>query len=324
MSHVLRATWNFFIPMSEDAAEGLNEVTWQYAVGFIDWGLCFPHVGIVWQVVGSIFCLVVFISFIPQTTELVTSRTSFGIESIAIFCQSLGHFLMLVNLCCFHAYDFVGIFQYPTMQAFPRIITFCNLFFQWVMFLPTVYQLFIYHDREVRDSRGAAAIRLEWFKTVLGGVALTILDLGLVAGFVGLSVGFSFETAPVRSYAETCGIVSTTLEIGFFLPQMWTTCKLQDSGSLSLLMLEIQAPADLANSLYMWLGSKDHWTTWITVLVNSGEEFTLLGTGLLFNCLKARRAKNEAAALKQAKSMLASIEADHVSFPLLSTQDGPI
>jgi uncharacterized protein with PQ loop repeat len=299
------------------ADEGLV-VEWEYAIGFIDWSACFPPTSVIWQVVGSFFFLVVFISFIPQTTELVVSRSSFGIESIAIFCQSLGHFLMLVNLCCFHSYDFVGIFQYPTMRAYPRIITFCNLFFQWIMFLPTVYQLFIYHDREVRASRGTGPIRVEWFKTVSGGVVLTIVDLMLVAVFLILSTSFSFEASSVRDYAETCGIISTSLEVGFFLPQMWTTCKLRDSGSLSLLMLEIQAPADLANSLYMWLGSKDHWTTWITVLVNSGEEFTLLGTGLLFNCLKAKRAKQEAAAIKRSKSLLASMEADHVRFTRLT------
>jgi hypothetical protein len=45
--------------------------------------------------------------------------------------------------------------------------------------------------------------------------------------------------------------ISTALELGFFIPQMWTTCKLRDGGFLSLLMLEIHRPADLANSLYM-------------------------------------------------------------------------
>jgi uncharacterized protein with PQ loop repeat len=296
--------------------EGGDElgVIFEHAVGFIDWAHCFPPVPVIWQVIGTLFFTVVFISFLPQTTELVTSRSSFGIESIAIFCQSLGHFLLVVNILSFHAYDFIGFFQYPTMRAFPRIITFFNLFFQWILFLPTVLQLFIYHDREIREARGQQQIRLEWLKTCAIGICLVIVDLILVSIFIGLATVYNFETAPICSYAQICGTISTVLEVGFFLPQMWTTCKLKDGGSLSLLMLEIQAPADLANSLYMWLGTGDDWTTWLCVLVNAGEEFTLLGTCLLFRCLKARRARQEAAELKRSKSILASIETEHLNF----------
>jgi uncharacterized protein with PQ loop repeat len=301
--------------MSEDDGHG---ITFEYAVGFIDWISVFPPVKVIWQVIGSIFFLVVFISFLPQTTELVTSRSSFGIESVAIFCQSLGHFLLVINLLCFHTYDFIGFFQYPTLQAFPRIITFFNLFFQWILFLPTVYQLSIYHDIELREARDAKQVRIEWFKNCAAGIALTILDFILITIYVSVSVFYDFESRPACSFAETCGTISTVLEIGFFVPQMWTTCKLRDGGSLSVLMLEIQAPADLANSLYMWLATGDHWTTWLCVLVNSCEEFTLLGTCLLFRCLKARKAAAEKVEMQRSKSVLASMEVDHLEFaPLL-------
>jgi uncharacterized protein with PQ loop repeat len=300
--------------MGEEEGTG---VSFEYAVGFIDWASSFPSVPVLWQVIGFLFFLVVFVSFLPQTTELVTARSSYGIESVAIFCQSLGHFLLVANLLCFHSYDFVAFFQYPTAKALPRIITFFNLFFQWILFLPTVYQLFIYHDREQRPAvavRTERAIRVEWFKTVGGGLLLTLIDAGLVAGYVGLSSIFGFETGNVQSYAEICGTISTVLEVGFFVPQMWTTCKLRDGGSLSLLMLEIQAPADLANSLYMWLGTHDHWTTWLTVLVNAGEEFMLLGTCLVFRCLAARKQREAQEEERGRKVMMAGLSPNSAQF----------
>jgi hypothetical protein len=163
-------------------------------------------------------------------------------------------------------------------------------------------------------NRDHQAIRLEWKKTVAGAIALTILDLFLAAIYIILSTVYNFETSPAMSYAEVCGSISTALELGFFLPQMWTTCKLKDGGSLSLLMLEIQAPADLANSLYMWLGTGDHWTTWLTVLVNSGEEFTILGTCLVFRCLAARKRSNEEAEARGERKLHASLESDSWQF----------
>jgi hypothetical protein len=163
-------------------------------------------------------------------------------------------------------------------------------------------------------NRDPKSIALEWIKTVGGAVALTVLDLLLAAGYLILSTTYDFETGAPMSYAVVCGTISTALELGFFLPQMWTTCKLRDGGSLSLLMLEIQAPADLANSLYMWLGTGDHWTTWLTVLVNSGEEFTLLGTCLVFRFLASRRRNKEEAALRGTRLLHASLESDSWQF----------
>jgi hypothetical protein len=162
-----------------------------------------------------------------------------------------------------------------------------------------------------RDQR---SIAIEWWKTVGGAIFLTVLDLLLATIYIVLSTQYNFETSPAMSYAEVCGTISTVLEIGFFVPQMWTTCKLRDGGSLSLLMLEIQAPADLANSLYMWLGTGDHWTTWLTVLVNSGEEFTLLGTCLVFRCLAASQRSREEAALRGERKLQASLESDSWQF----------
>jgi hypothetical protein len=44
--------------MSEDEGTGGD---FEYAVGFVDWGRCFPTVGVLRQVIGSIFFVVVFV-----------------------------------------------------------------------------------------------------------------------------------------------------------------------------------------------------------------------------------------------------------------------
>ena len=291
----------------------VHELTYQFCAGFIDQVYRFQYVEPIWQIMGSMFFLVTFFSFIPQTAELVAARSSFGIESISIFCESLAHFLLVVNVISLNAWDFVGYFQYPHYSAFPRMLTFMNLFFQWAMFIPTIYQAFIFHDRHPRPGRDRRETRVEWLKTVGVAIVLTIVDISLLGIFALLSMKFGFESAPVYKYAQACGIVATVLEVGFFLPQLYTTCKLRDGGALSLIMLEIQGPADVCNALYMWLGTKDDWTTWLTVLVGGIENFTLLGTCLLFKCMKARAAAREAAEKKRNMVMLASIEPGRIS-----------
>lgn len=303
--------------MGDDAGDEFGHgITWELITGFTDFRYRYPKVEIYWQVIGLIFWLVNFGSFLPQTVELVTSRSSYGLEPIATFFQSLGHFLLVINLFCFKSFDFVGFFQYHDPTAFPRVLTFCNMFFQWILLLPTVYQLMIYHDREIRQSRGSDLIRRDWIKAVGQAILLTLTDLSLLIVWIILGITYGFEQEASTSLGEICGTLSTILEFVFFVPQMYTTCKLKDSGSLSLLMLEIQAPADLANTLYMWLGTKDHWTTWLTILVDAIEEFTLLGTCLIFNCLKAKRNKE----LEKQRIFTMSLNASLEPEPLLFEQ----
>ncbi|OHT14312.1 PQ loop repeat family protein [Tritrichomonas foetus] len=296
--------------MSEEFGHG---ITFELVTGFLDYNWRFPKVNTFWLIIGVIFFVVSFVSFLPQPFELVTARSSFGIEPVAIFCQSLGHFLLMVNLLCFKCFDFCGFLQYPNVKAIPRVLTFCNMFFQWILFLPTIFLSMIYHDREYRESRKKDKIRIDWIKsaTQCGLVMVSELSLVLIWVVIGLIKGF--ETTAETAYGEALGTIATALEFVFFLPQMITTCRLRDGGSLSLLMLEIQAPADLCNAMFMWFGTKDHWTTWLTIFVDGIEGLLLLGTCLFFNCLKSKRAREA----ERDRLMIMSLNASMEPEPLL-------
>jgi hypothetical protein len=64
----------------------------------------------------------------------------------------------------------------------------------------------------------------------------------------------------------------------------------------------------------MWLGTHDHWTTWLTVLVNAGEEFTLLGTCLVFKCLAARRQREAMIEERGKRVMMAALAPNSAQF----------
>jgi hypothetical protein len=183
------------------------------------------------QLLGQSLFFSVCISSLPQTTELVAVRLSYRSESMAISCNRLGHFLFVVNPWQFHDYDFIVFFHYATIQAVAQIIAVFKCFLQWTHFLPTGSQLFIDDHRAkppsvaVRDDR---VIPIEGSKTVGGGDALAALDAALIAGCVGLSTGFRFEASAVEFCAQVCGSIATALEIGFFVPQIWTICGLRD------------------------------------------------------------------------------------------------
>jgi uncharacterized protein with PQ loop repeat len=84
------------------------------------------------------------------------------------------------------------------------------------------------------------------------------------------------------------GTVAGLICVAQYLPQMITTCKLRSSGSLSLVLLSIQAPGGLLNAIFMAVGQKDDWTTYISILAASVQQFLLLGICLFFKVRKKR------------------------------------
>lgn len=297
--------------MSEEFGTGIS---FQYNAGFVDYAWRFPSVQIFWVIIGAVFFVVSFISFLPQPIEIFHTKSSYGLEPLSSFCANLGEFLVIYNLLCFKSFDFVGFLQYHSMACLPRILAFLNLFFSWVMNIPEVLQIFIFHDREYRESRNEQMIRKDWIKSVFLACALGTIDIALFSILIIISLLQGFERTAITSIGEICGTVATVLEFSFFVPQMYTTCKLQDGGSLSLLMLEIQGPADIANALYMWLGTGDHWTTWLTLLVGGIENLVLLATCLVFKCLKQRKLKALEQNRIQSMSLNASLEPEPLFF----------
>lgn len=283
-------------------------ISYQYLTGFVDYSWRFTHVDTIWLVIGSIFFTVSFISYLPQPAEIVKAKSAYGIAPLSSFCCLWGYFLVFVNLLCFKSLDFVGFLQYHSPACFPRILSLFNLFFAWIMNQTETFQLFIFHDREYRESRNQKMIREDWRKSIFYAIFLFVIDIGLVLIWIAVSLSKGFEHSLSTTIGEICGTIATSLEFAYFVPQMYITCKLQDGGSLSLLMMEIEGPADIANALYMCFGTRDHWTTWITMLLAGFEVITLLVTCLIFKCLKAKKLKENEKNAMFNRSLTASLE----------------
>jgi hypothetical protein len=128
--------------------------------------------------------------------------------------------------------------------------------------------------KEWNSSRGFALLALSVFTTLF-----------LIWLFGGVFTGF--QSTFIHTCGRLTGVVAFIMELVQFIPQLITTIKLQDNGSLSLLMLEIQAPTNLANGLFMWLGQGDDFTTFASAMLDATQEFTLLGLCIFFKWKKS-------------------------------------
>ena len=111
----------------------------------------------------------------------------------------------------------------------------------------------------------------------------------LVLTFLLSAIFIYVYPSRLSSWAHFLGILGTCLAAIQFLPQIWTTWKLQEVGSLSIPMMCIQTPGS-----FVWVGSLaarfgwEGWSTWGIYLVTGVLQGCLLVMGITFE-LKARR-----------------------------------
>jgi hypothetical protein len=109
--------------------------------------------------------------------------------------------------------------------------------------------------------------------------AIVVLAVSLtffVVAFIGSVVFVYALPSHVRSWANFLGLLATTLAAIQYIPQIFMTWRLQETGSLSIPMMCIQTPGSFvfATSLYLRLG-RGGWSAWGLFIF----------TGILQGCL---------------------------------------
>lgn len=126
-------------------------------------------------------------------------------------------------------------------------------------------------------------------------VFLTCILQFAVVFIVSLIVLFR-APSHLAAWANILGILGTCLAAVQFLPQIWTTWKLQHVGSLSIPMMCIQTPGS-----FVWVGSLaarlgwEGWSTWGIYLVTGFLQGCLLVMGITFELRARKRRQREEA-----------------------------
>ena len=242
----------------------------------------------VWQVLGYLILLGTVLSLVPQIYNLIKQRSSYGLNPLTMFITNFSQLILVFNIVCLRTSDFIAIQQASFFSVLPRLMTFLNAFSLWLGYMPIIFLNTIFFDKEIRSLRPEEKLGTEWFLNklfillnVCGSVVILIIYsvLLMVTG-----VGSDELTQMGKVFGTMC-IVIVFIQ---YTPQFITTCKLQDNGSLSLLLLCIQAPGGTASALFMAIGQGDHWSTWMSTLAASVQQFILI-TMIVFFKIKRRR-----------------------------------
>ena len=254
--------------------------------GFVDYSKCYPEKEGIWIAIGGCIFLGTLISMIPQTVVLVKNKSNYGLNPFMVFMNNLCSILLTVNTVTLHFADFVGLNQYSFFRALPTLFTFFNNFLLWFGYLPVVLLTIIFFDVVIREKRKGKEIKVERYEVY--GLDILLSALTVIFFMIYVIVGYKngFSSSNTLNYGKTLGIICSVFNILLWLPQIITTCKLRDNGSLSLVYLGIQAPGGLINTCFLVFGQHENWTTWLPIFASCCQQLLLLIICIVFKLRK--------------------------------------
>ena len=118
----------------------------------------------------------------------------------------------------------------------------------------------------------------------------------------------------VQGWANVLGIGAAILASTQYLPQIWTTWKLQHVGSFSIPMMLMQTPGGyiFAGSLYARLGPEG-WSAWSVYLVLATLQGILLVMALAFDYRDRRHGREAEALDERARASFADDDSNRAS-----------
>lgn len=252
--------------------------------GFIDYTKCYKEVNVLWLVVGLCIFVGTVISVIPQLYNYVKLRSNFGINSLAVFMISFSQWVQTMNYFCLHNADFAGITRAQFKRWFPRLVSFLNIFILWYIYLGNTFLNLIFFDKEPRKLRPQETIKRDRIVNVTFMLLLHILSFIVILVFYIIGPPIGFASNAMFYYGSVLGTMGGVITVIQYIPQMITTCKVQGPGSLSLILLCIQAPGGLTNSAFMIFGTGENWSTWFPTLMGALQQCVLIIIIVFFMC----------------------------------------
>ena len=250
--------------------------------GFVDYSKCYPGKEGIWIAIGACIFLGTLISMIPQTIVLVKNKSNYGLNPFMVFMNNLCSILLTVNTVTLHFADFVGLNQYSFFHALPTLFTFFNNFLLWFGYVPVVILTIIFFDIVPREKRKEKQIKIEKFEVY--GLDILLISVSVISFMIYVIIGSEdgYSSNNTLNYGKILGIICSVFNILLWLPQIITTCKLKDNGSLSLVYLGIQAPGGLINTCFLVFGQHENWTTWLPIFASCCQQLLLLTICIVF------------------------------------------
>ncbi|KAL8788009.1 MAG: hypothetical protein Q9213_001901 [Squamulea squamosa] len=248
-----------------------------------------------WNFALSLFILLgILISYLPQHYRIVARRSSEGISPYFVLLGTTSGTFAFANILTLPTSraDLACCSEISAFGCFAGILGVAQIGVQWSCFTVILLLFLLFFPRASplsppQPPRSATPS----YRTALLVVGICVVHIFLTV-IVHLIFIYRFPLL-LKACAEFFGIAGTILAAIQFLPQIYTTWRLQAVGSLSIPMMCIQTPGS-----FVWVGSLAGrlgvagWSTWGIYLVTGVLQGILLVMAIAFEVRDYRENKD--------------------------------
>ncbi|KAI4284565.1 MAG: hypothetical protein L6R38_001331 [Xanthoria sp. 2 TBL-2021] len=251
-----------------------------------------------WNFALSLFILFgILISYLPQHYRIIARRSSEGISPYFVLLGTTSGTFAFANILTLPTSraDLACCSEISAFGCFAGTLGVAQIGVQWSCFTVILLLFLLFFPRASPLSPPQPpASAAPSYRTAVLVVGICIVHIFLTA-IVHLIFIYRLPSL-LKGCAEFFGIAGTILAAIQFLPQIYTTWRLQAVGSLSIPMMCIQTPGS-----FVWVGSLAGrlgvagWSTWGIYLVTGVLQGVLLVMAIGFEMRDRRdRKKNHA------------------------------
>ena len=235
-------------------------------------------------------------SYLPQHYKILSKKSSEGLSSWYILLGGISSFSTIANSTLLNLRRFQCCQKIPFGNCISGLMRFFQIFFQWSCFFLIILLFLIFFPRNQKyvplDSlpvNGREVMTAQWKKALLVGLALLLYLLMIVFISIVL-VSCSGPTSPfTQNFAKLMGVLSLSLSLVMFIPQIWRTLHLKEVGALSIPGMCIQTPGSFVFCVAIILDPKSHWSTWFPTFVSGCLQGVLLILCIKYDRRRRRR-----------------------------------
>ncbi|OCL14134.1 PQ loop repeat protein-like protein, partial [Glonium stellatum] len=242
-------------------------------------------------VVSIILLVGILISYLPQHIKIIRRRSSRGLSPMFVLLGTVSGTAGIANILTLPASraDMGCCKEISTFACTAALLGIAQVGVQWTCFFFIMLLFLIFFPRRV-DGVDEPDLPT-WVEAI---VVLSVSMAFFIAVFIASVVFIYAQPDHLQGWANFLGITGTILASLQYLPQIWTTWKLQHVMSLSIPMMCIQTPGSFvwAASLAARLGPEG-WSAWGLYCVTGCLQGVLLCMGISFWLRDRRQASHE-------------------------------
>jgi uncharacterized protein with PQ loop repeat len=275
---------------------------------------CVPDAGgIADQVVGWVITVGSFLSFIPQMYSLVKRKSPDGLSGVSWTMNYISNLGTTVNVFFLRWHQSMCCHVLTVQQCSVNLLPVVQLAAPWLAVLvifiilakyskyptpPTSpYSSYNNEHASLISKSPPPQTRMDKIVDIIflnNEFVVQLLIMSFVVTIAAAGVGvilvyhYGETSRQLVLYAQVWGVFALLLLVVQYIPQIYTTHKKKEAGSLSVATLLLQAPGALAVVYFQAFMNHGSWTTWAPYLCTAIQQFFLAGQCGVYYFIKWR------------------------------------